>query len=64
MQPVKGEKIMYAAINLIAIVSLLISLASAGGATKDQAQVKPPPEMYGKNLNHNETLVRDTAPVK
>lgn len=54
-------------IPLATILSLVLALA-AGGATKDvtkdQTSAPSPPELYGHNLNHSETLVRDAAPTE
>ena len=50
--------------SLIAIVALLLALAAAGADT-EQAGVNSKPITPSKIvLNHNETLVRDTAPMK
>ncbi|MCM3871628.1 MAG: hypothetical protein ND895_13175 [Pyrinomonadaceae bacterium] len=42
------------------IFSLLLALATAGDATKHQAPVSDSTAIRGQNLNHNETLVRDS----
>ena len=69
---------MNAVTDFIAIVSLLLALATAGNTTKDQTGVSSPSaasittsrprpgdcDEFGCGMNHNETLVRDTAPVK
>lgn len=51
-------------ITIATIFSLLLALATAGGAAKPQAGVSDSPEVRGVNLNHNETLVSDTALVQ
>ena len=52
----------------VAIVSLLLALAAAGGAAKEPAGVSSSPAglVSPSKLatNHNETLVRDAAPVR
>ena len=51
--------------TIATIFSLLLALATAGDATKHQAGVSDSPAgVRGHNLNHNETLVRDTALVQ
>ena len=71
---------MNAVTNLVAIVSLLLALATAGDAKKDQAAVSSPSsartpasrplppggdcDEFGCGGNHNETLVRDVTPMK
>ena len=64
--------------NLVTIVSLLLALAAAGEATKGQVGASSPSatrgassrpltggcDEFGCGTNHNETLVRDAAPVK
>ena len=63
--------------GLVAIASLLLALAAAGGATKEQTDVNSPVETRATTssdardeepptcppcaTNHNETLVRDAA---
>ncbi len=44
----------------LSIISLLVALATAGGAAKHQAGTGDGPSISGFNLNHNETLVRET----
>ena len=69
---------MDAIMNLVATVALLLAMAAAGEATKDQVGASSPPathsissrplpggcDDWGCGTNHNETLVRDAAPVK
>ena len=59
---------MNAVTGLVAIVSLLLALAAAGGTAEEPAGVSSPParRITPSKLatNHNETLVRDTAPVE
>ena len=59
---------MNAVTSFVAIVSLLLALAAAGGAAKEPAGMSSPPagQITPSKLaaNHNETLVRDTAPMK
>jgi hypothetical protein len=66
---------MNAVTGFAAIVSILVALAAGGATTQSQAgiTVRKAGEQQGdtylmtsKKLatNHNETLVRDTAPVK
>jgi hypothetical protein len=50
--------------SLVAIVSLLLALAAGGGTPKPQVGGSCPPFACGSDGNHNETLVRDTSPVK
>ena len=62
---------MNAVTSFVAIVSLLLGLATAGGATKEQAEVNSTAarsatsrvsndcEEWACGGNHNETLVRD-----
>lgn len=50
-------------IPLATIFSLVLALAAAGGA-KDQGDSHSTMAIRGKNLNHNETLVRDAAPIQ
>jgi len=56
---------MNAVTGLVAIVSLLLALAAAGGAAKEQAGVSPKAERQittsKLGVNHNETLARDTT---
>jgi hypothetical protein len=75
---VKGEKIMDAIMNLAVTVALLLALAAAGDATKDQVGASSSPathsissrpltgcdDEFGCGTNHNETLMRDAAPMK
>jgi hypothetical protein len=77
-QTVKGEKIMNTITYLVTIVSLLLAMAAAGEATQGQAGASSPSatrgafsrdspvgcDEWGCGGNHNETLVRDAAPVK
>jgi hypothetical protein len=74
---VQGEKIMDAITNLVATVALLLAMAAADEATKGQANVSSPSatrgvssrplpggcDEFGCGTNHNETLVRDAAPM-
>jgi methionine-rich copper-binding protein CopC len=67
MLTVKGEKIMNIATSFIAIVSLLLALATADMATKQQSEEQTPAAAAEKSpskiaLNHNETMVSD-APL-
>jgi hypothetical protein len=59
---------MNAVTGFMAIVSLLLTLAAAGGAAKEPAGVSSSPAglITPSKLatNHNETLVRDAAPMK
>ena len=57
---------MNAITGFVAVVSLLLALAAGGNTTKPQPQPggQCPAFMCGSDGNHNETLVRDTAPVK
>jgi hypothetical protein len=59
---------MDAVTGLVAVVSLLLALAAAGGVAEEPARVSSPPAglVTPSKLaaNHNETLVRDAAPVK
>ena len=69
---------MNAIMNLVMIVSLLLALAAAGDASKSQVELSSPSptrgassrplpggcEEFGCGSNHNETLVRDTGPMK
>ena len=56
---------MNAVTGLVAIVSLLLALAAAGGtANPQEGGTTCPPFACGSSENHNETLVCDTAPVK
>lgn len=54
--------------SLTAIVSLLLALAAAGGAAKEQAgadsQAARPITTSKLGVNHNETLVNDATPVR
>ena len=50
--------------TIATIFSLLLALATAGDASKHQAGVSSPAAIRGHNLNHNETLVRDAAPLQ
>ena len=54
--------------SLVTIVSLLLALSSAGSVAKPQSEVNSqaaiPITPSRIALNHNETLVRDTAPFK
>jgi len=51
---------MYIGMNLALILAL--ALAAIGGSTKHQADVRnSSTSVRGQNLNHNETLVRDTT---
>jgi hypothetical protein len=75
---VKGEKIMDAITNLVATIALLFALAAAEDAAKVQVKASSPSttsgassrpltgceDEFGCGMNHNETLVRDAAPVK
>ena len=55
---------MNAVTGFVAIVSLLLALAAGGGTSKPQPNAGTcPPWMCGQDGNHNETLVRDTAPT-
>ena len=56
---------MNAVTGFVAVVSLLLALAGGGGTAKPQPQAGGgcPPFMCGSDSNHNETVVRDTAPV-
>jgi hypothetical protein len=58
---------MNAVTGFIAIVSLLLTLATGGDTAKQKAGTPQantcPPWACGSDSNHNETLVRDTAPV-
>ncbi len=56
---------MNAGMTLAIVFSLVLTLAAAGGAVGYQAGVSnSPAAVRGTNLNHNETLVRDTGPMK
>ena len=59
---------MNAGTGLVAIVSLLLALAGAGGAATEQAgvdtQAAKPVTTSKIALNHNETLVSDSSPVE
>ncbi|HSE37888.1 MAG TPA: hypothetical protein VLG74_11335 [Blastocatellia bacterium] len=59
---------MNAGMSLIAIVALLLALAAAGGAAKEQAGVNSsgdtPIAPSKIAINHNETLVSDTTPIQ
>jgi hypothetical protein len=57
---------MNAITGFVAIVSLLLALAAAGGTAKPQPQAGTgcPAFACGSEGNHNETLVRDAAPLK
>ena len=67
---------MNAGTSLVAIVSLLLALAAAGGVATEQADVNSPTatrsttsrlpsdKCYGCGANHNETLVSDAPPVQ
>jgi hypothetical protein len=64
MLTVKGEKIMNIATSFIAIVSLLLALATADTATKQQSEEQSPAAAAEKSpskiaLNHNETMGSD-----
>jgi hypothetical protein len=75
---VKGEKIMNTITYLVTIVSLLLSLAAAGDASKSQVELSSPSaasgasskpltgcdDEFGCGTNHNETLARDAEPMK
>ena len=68
MHTVKGEKMMNAVTSFVAIASLLLALAAAGGVATEQAKVNSPAATRGTTLvcptcggNHNETLVSDAA---
>ena len=54
--------------GFVAIVSLLLALASGGGTAEEQVGVSftPAKKITSSKLatNHNETLVSDTAPMK
>ncbi|MBA3354699.1 MAG: hypothetical protein H0U18_01920 [Pyrinomonadaceae bacterium] len=52
---------MNAGMTIATIFSLLLALATAGDAARYQAGVNDSPAVRGSNLNHNETLVRDTT---
>ncbi len=58
---------MNAVTSFVAIVSILLALAAAGGAAKAPVGVSSPParQITPSKLatNHNETMVRDTAPM-
>jgi hypothetical protein len=64
----KGEKIMNAAMSLIAMVALLLALAAPAGTAKEPAVINSSggttvaPARIA--LNHNETLLRDTASMR
>jgi hypothetical protein len=47
--------------TIATIFSLLLALATAGDATRHQARVSDSTAIRGQNLNHNETMVRDTT---
>ena len=59
---------MNAGMNFIAVVSLLLALATAGAAVKDQAKGKSPDTRQIRPskivLNHSETMMRDAKPVQ
>ena len=62
---------MNAVTGFVAIVSLLLALAAAGGATKEQAEVNSPTATRGTTSlcptcggNHNETMVSDAPSVQ
>lgn len=60
---------MNAVTSFVAIVSLLLALATAGGAAKQQAEVNSPAAARDITpskivLNHNETMVSDAALVQ
>ena len=59
---------MNAVTGLVAIVSLLLALAGAGGAATEQAgadsQAARPVTTSKLGANHNETLVSDATPVE
>ncbi len=56
---------MNAGMTLAMIISLLLALSTGGDATKQQAGVNGSPAApRGQNLNHNETLVRDTVLIE
>ena len=59
---------MNAGTGLVAIVSLLLALAGAGGAATEQAgvdsQAARPITTSKLGLNHNETLVSDATPLQ
>lgn len=58
---------MNAVTGFVAIVSLLLALATAGDARKDQAKVDAPPRNITPSkiaINHNETMVRDATSVQ
>ena len=66
---------MTAVTGFVAIVSLLLALAAGGGTTEPQAGITTRKAGEGQQeaslitpsklaTNHNETLVRDTAPMK
>jgi len=54
---------MNAVTGFVAILSLLLALAAGGGEAKPQSAGTCPPFMCGSDSNHNETLVRETAPM-
>lgn len=58
---------MNAVTGFVAIVSLLLALAAGGGTAKEPvgASSQPARQITPSKLatNHNETLVRDTAPM-
>ena len=56
---------MNAVTGFVAIVSLVLALTSSAGTAKPQPQAGGgcPPFAYGAESNHNEALVRDTAPI-
>jgi hypothetical protein len=68
MHELKGGQIMNALTSFVAIVSLLLALATGGGTAQEPAGVSFPPERQitptKLATNHNETLVRDTASVR
>ena len=59
---------MNAVTGLVAIASLLLALAAAGGTAKEQvgvnSQAARPITASKLGANHNETLVRDTTSVQ
>lgn len=56
------------AMSWITVISLLLALATVGGTVKQQSGADSPPAgtVTASKLatNHNETLVRDSAPMK
>jgi hypothetical protein len=55
---------MNAVTSFVAIVSLLLALAAGSGAATPRVGGSCPPFACGTDSNHNETLVRDAAPMK